>query len=360
MMPWRILMQYFARSPALNNLLQGLNRLGIGPAYAGPNHERKANFWQKRFFKWVDKRSPKAAEVALTRYNLYTFPTTMGFMFLGLALLLWMLGTNYQNNLILALSYLLISLLVVAILHTYANLAGLQIKVLGAKPVFVGEQVYFLMAINGVRRKGCNNLNIRWWQGNNTSFDFVADDNSQIVEIGLLTTARGYCVPGKLLVESTFPLGLIRCWTWLNIDARALVFPKPIKAAMPPPAIADQHSEHGVALVGGDDFHGLKEYRAGDPIKHIAWKHFAREQGLYSKEYASAAASDTWLEWQSFFHLEPEQRLSALCYWALEFERLGVPYGLHLPGKQIPPALGDGHRLSVLSSLARFDVGLGQ
>ncbi|MDZ7924922.1 MAG: DUF58 domain-containing protein [Marinagarivorans sp.] len=354
-MSWRIITQHILHG-------QWLSRLGIGPAYASAEPQREPNVWQKRFFKWIDKRSPLATEVTLTRHNLYTFPTTMGFMFLGLALLLWMLGTNYQNNLILALSYLLISLLVVAILHTYANLAGLNLKVLGAKPVFVGEQVYFSLVIKGGRGKGYNNLNIRWWQGNNTSFDVAAvdDPNGQIIEIGMLTEARGYCVPGKLLVESTFPLGLIRCWTWLNIDARALVFPNPVKAAMPPPALADEHCEHGIALVGGDDFHGLKEYRAGDPIKHIAWKHFARDQGLYSKEYASSAAADTWLEWQSFFHLEPEQRLNALCYWALEFERLGVPYGLRLPGKQIPPALGDSHSLSVLSSLARFDVGLGQ
>ena len=361
MINWRILMRQFLPAQWRNDLIPSLNKLSIRSPSTSNQELREPNVWQKRFFKWIDKRSPLTTEVTLTRHNLYTFPTVMGFMFLGLALLLWMLGTNYQNNLILALSYLLISLFVVAILHTYANLVGLNIKVLGAKPVFVGEHVYFSIAIEGVRGKGCNNVNIRWWEGSNTSFDFsaTAASNSQIVEIGLLTTARGYCKPGKLLVESTFPLGLIRCWTWLNIDARGLVFPAPVKANMPPPAIADEHCEHGTALVGGDDFNGLKEYRAGDPIKHIAWKHFAREQGLYSKEYASTAAADTWLEWQSFLHLQPELRLSALCYWALEFERLGVPYGLRLPGKQIPPALGDGHRLSVLSSLARFDVALG-
>lgn len=320
---------------------------------------REPTAWQRRFFKWIDKRSPAASSVLLTRKNLYTFPTVMGFIFLGLSLVLWMLGTNYQNNLILALSYLLISLLVVSILHTYANLAGLRFKVLGAKPAFAGEMLYFVLEVDEVRLKGCNNLNIRWWQGHNACFDFEPQQGSgaQQIMVGLYAHKRGYLRPGKLLIESTYPLGLIRCWTWINLDARAVVFPKPLKAQLPPKG-KDDEGEHGQLVSGGDDFAGLKEYRPGDPIKHIAWKHYAREQGLYSKEYASANQVDAWLEWHSFLHLPPEDRLSALCYWALEFDKLGIPYGLKLPGKQLPPSLDDGHRLTVLSALARFDTQL--
>jgi hypothetical protein len=105
---------------------------------------RQPSRWQVRFFHWLDKRVPLASSVFLTRKNIYTFPTLTGGSFLGLSLVLWLLGTTYQNNLILALSYLLISLIIVAIFHSYANLAGLQIKVLGAKPAFVGESVYFI------------------------------------------------------------------------------------------------------------------------------------------------------------------------------------------------------------------------
>ncbi|HEY7773823.1 MAG TPA: DUF58 domain-containing protein [Marinagarivorans sp.] len=334
------------------------NDVANAPVYT----ERKPNRWQARFFRWIDKKRPASRSVLLTRKNLYTFPTLMGFGFLGLSLLLWLLGTNYQNNLILALSYLLMSLVVVAILHTYANLAGLRIKVLGAKPAFAGETVYFILQVEGARAKGCDNLTIRWWNGDDACFDFEPDGDgkhSAQIQVGVHAVHRGYLDPGKLLLESTFPLGLIRCWTWLNLDARAVVFPKPLKVQFPPQVTGENEGEGGEYAMGGDDFAGLKEYRAGDPIKHIAWKHFAREQGLYSKEYASAIDSDTWLEWNSFLQLAPEDRLSALCYWALEFDRLGIAYGLRLPGKQIPPAVDDGHRLTVLSALARFDTSLG-
>jgi uncharacterized protein (DUF58 family) len=323
--------------------------------------ERKPNRWQRYIFKWMDRRAPSARSVLLTRKNLYTVPSAIGFSFLGLSLVLWLLGTNYQNNLILALSYLLISILIVAILHTYANLAGLRITVLGAKPVFAGQMAYFILEVKGTRKRGSDNLTIRWWNGEEACFDFEANqegEQSSQIQVGVFAHRRGYLQPGKLLVESTYPLGLIRCWTWLNLDARAVVFPTPLQVDYGAQIAADSEGELGEQVTGGDDFAGLKEYRAGDPVKHIAWKHYAREQGLYSKEYASARSRDTWLEWDSFPHLSTENRLSALCYWALEFDRLGVPYGLHLPGKQFPPALNDGHKLSVLSALARFDLPL--
>lgn len=322
-----------------------------------PQQVKKPNRWQQQFFKWVDRRVPRAKSIQLHIKNLYTFPTLMGFAFMGLSTLLWVLGTNYQNNLILALSYLLFSLIVVAIHHTYANLSGLKISVLGAKSAFVGETLYFVLEVDGARAKGNHNLVIRWWQGEEACFDFNPGSPAQVL-VGLPATERGYLQPGKLLIESTFPLGLIRCWTWLNLDARAVVFPRPLKAAIPPQTHGEEEGDRGAENTDGDDFAGLKSYRQGDPLKHIAWKHYAREQGLYSKEYASASQSETWLEWQSFLALSPEDRLSALCYWALEFDRLGVPYGLRLPGKQLPPELGDGHRLSVLSALARFDTSL--
>lgn len=317
--------------------------------------KRQPSFLQKRFFAWLDRRAPRAKSVTLTRRNLYVFPTKIGCAFGCLSILLWMLGTNYQNNLILALSYLLVSLFVVAILHTYANLVGLRIRTLGAKPVFEGDIAVFMLEVDGARTKGADNLTIRWWGGQDACFDFTGTAAKPIA-ISLKTTERGDLHPGKLLIESTFPLGIIRCWTWLNLDAQVLVFPQPLEAPVPPAAVGDNEGENGTQIAGGDDFAGLKPYRAGDAIKHIAWKQFARGQGLYSKEYARSEHSETWLEWQHFLPHSLEDRLRILCYWALQFDQAGTPYGLRIPGIELAPEVGEGHLLNVLSALARFNI----
>jgi len=309
---------------------------------------------QKRFFKWIDKRSPMAQGVLLNRRNLYIFPSLTGFSLFALSAILWLLGTSYQNNLVLALSYLLLSLMIVAIFHTYANLAGLTIKTLGVKPVFVNEVALFNLELSGISHKHYENLTIRWWQGQPASYELQRGKVSSI-QVGLQSDKRGVLNPGKLLIETTFPLGVIRCWTWVNLKIAADVFPQPIKVPFPTQLSGGDAGEQGSGGQGSDDFNGLKVYQAGDPIKHIAWKHYAREQGLYSKQYSAQLQRDCWLNWDDFSQYQGEKRLSALCYWAVYFESIQQPYGLSIPHKQIKPNLGAEHRLKVLTSLARFN-----
>jgi uncharacterized protein (DUF58 family) len=49
-----------------------------------------------------------------------------------------------------------------------------------------------------------------------------------------------------------------------------------------------------------------------------------------------------------------EQRLSHLCYWALEYDGSNTEYGLRLPGVLIEPDSGERHRDQVLQALALF------
>jgi uncharacterized protein (DUF58 family) len=51
-----------------------------------------------------------------------------------------------------------------------------------------------------------------------------------------------------------------------------------------------------------------------------------------------------------------EQRLSHLCYWALEFERLNEEYGLRIPEVLIQPGSGEKHCNEVLKALALYGI----
>ncbi len=94
------------------------------------------NSLRLRIWDWIDSRRPVANTHHLNRNNLFIFPSQQGLWFLLVNLLLWVLGTNYQNNLILALAFLFLTFFIVAILHTFTNLSGMSVKVLGAAPVF--------------------------------------------------------------------------------------------------------------------------------------------------------------------------------------------------------------------------------
>ena len=69
--------------------------------------------------RWLSRRLPRSGRVVLNQKRIFIFPTGYGFFYLLVASLLFIGGINYENNLILALSFLLASLFLVAILHTY-------------------------------------------------------------------------------------------------------------------------------------------------------------------------------------------------------------------------------------------------
>jgi uncharacterized protein (DUF58 family) len=306
------------------------------------------------FFRWIDKRSPRARLVKLNRHNLYIFPNLNGAFFLLITLVIWMLGTNYQNNLILAVSYFLISIFIVAIHHTYGNLAGIQIRFIDAKPAFAGDPVTFLFEVQSTRKLGCENVQLGWSAKHLQTFRLKTNE-PQICALQLPSETRGYLKAKRLYLTSSFPLGIIRCWTWLNLDAVALVYPQPIAIAEPK-YLADNGDEEGGELAqNGDDFSGLRDYRPGDSIKQIAWKQYAQEKGIFTKEYQGNFTAEKWLDWQSV-DLPQEIKLSGFCYWALEYERRHLAYGVTLPGLELDPNVGNYHLTQMLEMLATFGI----
>lgn len=310
--------------------------------------------WQERFFRWLDNRQPRANDHGLHRKNLYIFPSVTGLAYLFLSLIVWLLGTNYQNNLILALAYMQISVFVLTILNTYHNLAGLRVQLRGADPGFAGEKITFHLWFSTTNPRGCHYVTVQWQDEVPAIFDFEPGQEHR-EKIYAQSRVRGRLRPRRLLIQSTFPMGLLRCWTWLRFDASALVYPAPIASDMPSgTSVGEEEQGRHAMLSQGDEFLGLRGYRPGDSLKHIAWKQYAREQGLLSKEFGEFTSSRIWLQWQDFFRGDQELCLSQMCYWVLRLNDQGSTFGLRLPDKEIPPASGPGHLQAVLTALAEF------
>ena len=86
------------------------------------------------FQQWVNRRIPPAREVTLDQRRIFIFPGKVGFFFGFCLLVMLVTAINFQNNLCYALTFLLATLFMVAILHTFANLSGLTIRALRAQP----------------------------------------------------------------------------------------------------------------------------------------------------------------------------------------------------------------------------------
>ena len=106
---------------------------------------------RQRWGSWLDRRIPPARSITLTQKRIFIFPSRVG-LFFGIALLLMLLtAINYQNSMSFALTFLLATLFVVAILHTYANLSGLTIRAVSATAGFPGERSEFELSLRRER-----------------------------------------------------------------------------------------------------------------------------------------------------------------------------------------------------------------
>ncbi|MCB1700099.1 MAG: DUF58 domain-containing protein [Halioglobus sp.] len=310
---------------------------------------------RKRFREWVNRRIPAARSVTLDQRRIFIFPSRTGLFFTICLIVMLMTAINYQNNMSYALTFLLCTLFVVAILHTYANLSGLTIRAVRATPVFPGQQSEFSIQIERGGEREHFALHVQWPDSSSGMVNLVDQDAVQ-VQLRVTARKRGWFSPGRLLLESTYPLGLMRCWTWVDLDLYAMVYPRPLPTDELPGFATDQPDGAAVPSVGSDDFYGFREYRHGDSLRQLYWKGLARGQGLQTKQYGAYASRSVWLDWEMFPGAGVEQRLSYLCHWVLQFEKRNEEYGLRLPGLVIEAGVGERHRDRVLQALALYGV----
>ena len=104
--------------------------------------------WQARMGRWLDNRIPKARQFSLGHKSIFIFPSKFGWLYLTLCLGIFILGTNYQNNLMQLLCFFLIALFLLNLFVAYLNFSKLSIQLGKTHHVYAGEQVQLPLWIN--------------------------------------------------------------------------------------------------------------------------------------------------------------------------------------------------------------------
>lgn len=308
--------------------------------------------WQR----WVGRRIPPASRIVLDHRRIFILPTGVGGIFALVLVLLLLVSINYQNSLAYALTFLMLSVGVLTILHTYRNFSGLILSAGHARSVFVGEAVQLRLRLESTASHH-QAIALGWNSEQLTQADV---DCGQCVEVAMTLPAahRGWLRAPRLRVESVFPLGIFRAWSWLDLQQTVLIYPRPVAGSLPllqgmqPQAEDDGQATRGQ---GVDDYQGLRPWQAGDSMARMHWKAWSRGQGLMIKEFTDLSGQDLCLDFMALGG-DIEERLSRLCYWVLELSQRQQPFALRLPGFLSTVGSGDAHREACLEQLALFGV----
>jgi uncharacterized protein (DUF58 family) len=310
---------------------------------------------RSRWSQWLSgPPGVEAGPVTLTQRRIYILPTRGGFLFASTLLVMLLGCVNYNLSLGYLLTFLLAGVGIVSILHTFRNLARMQLASGRAQPVFSQQDAVFIVRLTNPTRLPRFSIALQR-PGAETVYVDVAAQSEAVAEIRVLAHQRGRLALGRLRVFTTFPLGLFYAWSNLELDADCVVYPKPEagNVPLPPPTLGAQVGVESGA--GQDDFAGLRKYQAGDSLRHVAWKAVARGQPILTKQFSGLAEGDLWLTWDRLpGEFGVEARLSRLTRWIVDASNRGTVFGVELPANRIAPSSGASHEEQCLTALAVF------
>ena len=302
--------------------------------------------------------TPARGEAVLGRRQIYIFPNRYGFLYAVLLLVLLLAAINYGNGLAYALTFLLAALAVVSMLYTHGNLFQLRLTAGSCTPVFVGETVLFPLSLTNdsdISRFGvCLERDDQTIERVN-----IGAGQTQRVHLPVRAQRRGYLDIPAIQVSTTFPLGILYSWSRrLLLGQRCLIYPSPASPQpLTRPAEAEMELSAAASSRDGDDFTGVREYRAGDSARHIDWRAVARGQAWHVKQFGASGPRALVFDWDTLEGEPTETRLSILCRWVLDAQHQGAQYGLRIPGKTIGVGNGEAHQHRCLMALALFPAG---
>jgi uncharacterized protein (DUF58 family) len=311
-----------------------------------------------RFANWLyGFKPPEHGTVVLVHRRVYIVPTRLGWVF-GATLGILLVGSiNYALSLGFVLTFLLAGMGLAGMVHTARNLAQIAVSTGRAEPAFAGESAQFRVCLENRSHHDRPSILVRHIA---SGVQLVVDAPSErMTEVVLAVPAsrRGWMALGRIMLETRFPLGLFRAWSYVEPDARCLVYPSPERSPLPSTSPDPSAGSGHAPSPGTDDFSGLRAYQVSDSPRHVAWKSVARTEEMLTKQFSGDSAADLWLDWRLLpAAMGAEQRLSRLAGWVLAAERLGARYGLRLPGTEMPLARGELHRASCLQALALYET----
>ena len=306
----------------------------------------------------MTRRIPRDRGVTLNQRRLFIFPSRHGLSFIALLLVLLVIAINYQNNLIYGMVFLLGTVLVVAIHLTFANLHSLTLRGVKNDPVFLGETAAIGIELEVTSRKRTS-LTLAL-AGDVSTVNVVEPATTTKATLCATPEHRGCFQPGRILLDTRFPLGLVRCWSWLDLAEPVWVYPKPLKPQVPPRKIAEngtQTAEKSASRIdpAGDDIHSFRGYQQSDSLKQIHWPSLARGDDVLVKLIGeSVVESSTTIDFEDYPSTDTETRLSWMCYRVVAACNTNQPFVLRLPGVEMLAKAPRAQREEALMALAKF------
>lgn len=334
---------------------------------------------RQRFVKWLHLRFRYTGIRTLKQNQVLVFLYQQGFLYLILILITFIAGINYANNLILGFCFLISAVLCISFYLSFKQLHGVTLHVVvdevgrvndaftvkiilqqqNATPKFlnfkVSEADYSEPDIQNDFKMGELQLNsskqqqIKKIRNNDEHIQSVLfAEKQQIVELKLMLNRRGAFQIPAIQIYSTYPLGLVRAWTYIYLTETYWVAPKAKALAL------NFHHSSNTGEPDYDEFKELRNFKLGDSLQSISWKQASRGQGLFVKQFEDLVdAHAVHIDYAKMPSADHEEKLSFMMELVDQCEYALTPYSIILPHAQTENSVGSQHYSHIKMLLAQ-------
>ena len=266
------------------------------------------------------------------------------------------------------LSYLLSSLFISAMLHSFFNLSGLRLIAQQQVTSYANSTVYLPIQLISTKPRYAFEFCLKDQKSTFLAFIKANEQNESSVEVlvPFFAVKRGVLSIPRLKVASQYSLGLFTCWTQLAFASQFIIYPQPkaIRLSLAKQLFSENTDHVSNNTKQGEDFYQFKSYQLGEPLSQVSWKHVAKGQGWLSKTSQQPQQQEQSLKLTDMPANNIEDKLSYLCYLVQEYCKQGVVFTLDLSvnGKintkrghvKISANSGSEHAKHCLLALAEF------
>ena len=284
-----------------------------------------------KFKQWFQQRFHLHGIKQLKQKDILIFLYQQGYLYVVLIIITFIAGINYANNLILGFCFLISAILCISFYLTFKQLHQLKIECHVPELGQVAEQLNISIYLQQPR----TSTRYLFIVVDEQSYPVLMNQLQQTVELKFRPEQRGRFFVPHIRIYSTYPLGLVRSWTYLYIDHLIWIAPQALEYQRELDSVNDsgQHSF--------DEFKELRSYQHGDSLNHVSWKHAARGQGLFIKQFEQQVDRQALtIDYAQIPATDHEQKLGLMMGLIAYCEHQGTPYTVILPKETLSRGLG--------------------
>jgi uncharacterized protein (DUF58 family) len=210
------------------------------------------------------------------------------------ALLLFLIGSNIQAGWLYVLGASMLGVVMAGVLLPTFSIRNLQAARQVPDSASSGEPIHARLQLRNARGGAMEVSDTLF--GESRFLLATAESASEVIfEYQVTPKRRGIYQSAEVRVRSGFPFGMGVAERKMRVGSPIVVHPKWVEVkSLPLLEAASTPNEpfHDRRRRGsGMDFFGVREYRAGDSLRHVHWKSVARAGRLVVREYEEQPAS---------------------------------------------------------------------